>query len=638
MQATLGMGRAPVRFRRTPVDFAILFSLVMVCALVAAAVGWQVWHTNRIYSGVTVAGVPVGGLTRSAALNRVSDSLWRYPLPSISVTYGSRQWPITSDDVRVSTDLLAAVNRAYLVGRTGGWSSEMNEQISAALGVADVSPEVILETSQLQYVIDQIATEIRQPARAATQMGSVVVPAEAGVDVDVEATVAALTSALDSSAPGQPILAPLSIIELAPPVAQASQPSTTSASSSSIGLGASMLERGPLLLRDEQTGLAFALDPAALRAISVAGDPTVVDENKLRVLLEEWALQIDVMPRDARLRFDAATQSPVVVLESRPGRKLDIDATLEMVRGALANGWTNADLKITAVAPAVDSSRVAEMGIKELVAEGTTNFKGSSGERLRNIGVAAEKFEAVVIPPNGIFSFNHYVEDVSAANGFEDGLVIWGDRTAVGIGGGVCQVSTTIFRAAYNAGFPIVERYNHGYVVSWYGEPGLDATIFTPTVDFRFRNDTGAYLLIEPIFYMDQGVLTINLYGTKPDRQVTISAPVKSDIKPPPPALYVLDESLAPGQTKQVDWEQPGMTVQVTRTIVENGQTRTETLTSKYQPWRAIYNVGSESQIPSSTQATTQEESPVVVEETAPVTTEVAPILVPTPVAETPSQ
>lgn len=632
MQATLRMERVPVRIRRTPVDFAILFSLVMVCALVAAVVGWQVWHTNRIYSGVTVAGVPVGGLTRAAALNRVSDSLWRYPLPSISVIYGSRQWPITSDDVRVSSDLLAAVNRAYLVGRTGGWSGKITEQIGAALGVSDISPEVILETSQLRYTIDQIATEIRQPARGAMQMGDVIVPAEAGVDVDVEATVAALTSALDSSTPGQPIIAPLSVIELDPPVAQVSQPRTSSASST--GTGASTLARGPLLLRDEQFGLAFALDPAALQVISVAGDPTLVNDNKLRAVLEGWALQIDVTPRDARLRFDPASQSPVVILESRPGRRLDIDATMETVRGALANGWTNADLIVTAVSPAVDSNRIAEMGIQELVAEGTTNFKGSSGERLRNVGVAAAKFEGVVIPPDGIFSFNQFVEDVSAANGFEDSLIIWGDRTAVGIGGGVCQVSTTIFRAAYNAGLPIVERYNHGYVVDWYGEPGLDATIFTPTVDFRFRNDTGAYLLLEPVFSAENGVLTINLYGTKPNRQVTISAPTKTDIQPAPPALYTMDESLAPGQTKQVDWEKPGMTVQVTRTIVENGQTRTETLTSKYQPWRAIYLVGSESQIPASTQATALEEVLTPVEESATVTEEVAPVLVPTPTAQ----
>lgn len=603
MQASLRMGRAPVRLRRTPVDFGIIFSLVMICAVFAAVMGWQVWHTNRIYSGVTIAGVPVGGMSRSVAYQRVSDALASYPLPTVAITYGSRQWPITSDDVRVSTDLLAAVNRAYLVGRMGSWSDNLVDQLGAALGATDITPDVILETSQLRYVVDQIAEEIRQPARAATQMGDVVVPAKAGVDVDIEATVNALNQALENRTPGQPVIVPMTVVELEPPsTVQTGSAQAESATPTATPGSASAPSISPLLLRDPQFGLSFALDPATLQSISLNGDPTSVDEGKLRSVLEGWAAQIDVTPRNARLRFDHSTQSPVVIQESRPGRKLDIDTTLATIKWALASGSTSADLTITTVLPQVDSNRIHEMGIRELVASGTSYFAGSSAERTRNIAVAAAKFEGVVIPPGGIFSFNEFVEDVSAANGFEDSLIIWGDRTAVGIGGGVCQVSTTIFRAAYAAGLPIVERYNHGYVVSWYGEPGLDATIFTPTVDFRFRNDTGAYLLLEPV--MDNaGTLTINLYGTKPDRQVIISDPVKKDIVPPPPALYTVDPSLAPGQIKQVDWAAQGMTVEVTRTIIEGGQTRTETLVSKYQPWRAIYLVGSEADIPASASA-----------------------------------
>lgn len=613
MQASMRVERVPVRFRRTPVDFGIIFTLVMLCAIVAAVMGWQVWHTNRIFSGVTVAGVPVGGLTRSAAMDRVSAALARYPLPTISVTYNSRQWPITGDDVRVSTDLLGAVNRAYLVGRTGDLSENLLDQMVAALGATDITPEVLLDTSQLRFVIDQIAEEIREPARAATQMGSVVVPAKAGIDVDVEATVTALNDALMNRVPGEPVIVPLAVVEIDPASAVGTQtgsaPGSPSSDASSDSSSRPMV--GPLLLRDSQFGLSFALDPATLVAISQAGDPTSVDETKLRALLESWAAQIDVTPRNARLRFDHATQSPVVIQESRPGRRLDVDATMATIKWALASGSTSADLTITTVLPQVDSNRVSEMGIRELVAAGTTYFAGSSPERTRNIAVAAEKFEGVVIPPGGIFSFNEFVEDVSAANGFEDSLIIWGDRTAVGIGGGVCQVSTTIFRAAYAAGLPIVERYNHGYVVSWYGEPGLDATIFTPTVDFRFRNDTGAYLLMEPVMNADSGALTINLYGTKPDRQVIISDPVKKDIVQPPPALYTVDPSLAPGQIKQVDWQAQGMTVEVTRTIIEGGTTRTETLVSKYQPWRAVYLVGSEADIPASARAAATESVPV---------------------------
>ncbi|RIK38890.1 MAG: vancomycin resistance protein [Chloroflexi bacterium] len=348
-------------------------------------------------------------------------------------------------------------------------------------------------------------------------------------------------------------------------------------------------------------------------------------------------------PRNARLSFDPNSGSVSVLQTSRPGRQLNVDATVVAVREALAAGQNPALLVVEPVAPAVDSNRVAEMGIRELVASGTSYFAGSSAERIRNIEIAAAKFEGVVIPPGGIFSFNEYVEDVSAANGFEDSLIIWGDRTAVGIGGGVCQVSTTVFRAAYNAGMPIVERYNHGYVVDWYGEPGLDATIFTPSVDFKFRNDTGAYLLIDPVVDAANGTMAFNFYGTKPAREVYVSEPVISDVVAAPPPLYTVDASVAPGQRKQVDWEKPGMTATVTRTIVEGGATRSETLVSKYQPWKAVYLVGSEADLPASVpaaasaQTATVETAPA---ETAPAATgetEAAPAPAETPAVETPA-
>ena len=105
-------------------------------------------------------------------------------------------------------------------------------------------------------------------------------------------------------------------------------------------------------------------------------------------------------------------------------------------------------------------------------------------------------------------------------------------------GGGVCQVSTTVFRAALEAGFPLLERYNHGYVVSWYGDPGFDATIYTPYVDFRFLNDTDAHLLIQPVVDSVAGILTFRFYGTKPDREVLISEAEYEDVKQPGDPVY----------------------------------------------------------------------------------------------------
>jgi vancomycin resistance protein YoaR len=120
----------------------------------------------------------------------------------------------------------------------------------------------------------------------------------------------------------------------------------------------------------------------------------------------------------------------------------------------------------------------------------------------------------------------------------------------------------------------------------------LDATIYTPSVDFKFRNDTGAYLLVEPAVDAANGVITFNFYGAAPDRQVMVSEPKISDVTEPEAPVYTVDESLAVGQKKQVEWQKQGMTVEVTRTIVEEGTTRTDTLKSKYEPWQAVFLVG----------------------------------------------
>ena len=273
-----------------------------------------------------------------------------------------------------------------------------------------------------------------------------------------------------------------------------------------------------------------------------------------------------------------------VLQPSQPGQRLNVDLTIEAVRKALVTDQRTATLPIIAIPPAVDSGRLGELGIRELIASGTTYFRGSSSTRVHNIEVASEKFVGAVIPPDGIFSFNSTIEAVSGANGFEDSFIIWGDRTAIGVGGGVCQVSTTVFRAALEAGFPLLERHNHGYVVSWYGDPGFDATIYTPYVDFRFRNDTAAHMLIQPVVDSEAGVLSFRFYGTKPGREVIISEAEVKDIKQPGDPVYREDASLEAGQIKQVEWAKEGMTTTVIRTVTENGKSREDKIVSVYRP------------------------------------------------------
>jgi len=225
---------------------------------------------------------------------------------------------------------------------------------------------------------------------------------------------------------------------------------------------------------------------------------------------------------------------------------------------------------------------------------GISNFAGSIPNRIYNIGLTASKINGVLVPPDEIFSFNQTVGDITAATGFKQAYVIKEGRTVLDDGGGVCQDSTTLFRAVLNAGLPVVKRTAHAYRVSYYEQgfpPGLDATVFYPSVDFQFKNDTPASILIQA--YTSGLTLYIDLYGTSDGREVSLTRPVITNQTPPPPELRQDDPSLPKGTVKQVDWGAWGATVTFKRTVTRAGQTLlNETWRSNFKPWQAVYLVG----------------------------------------------
>jgi vancomycin resistance protein YoaR len=444
MQTTLYPPRRPERLHRTAFDLLALFALLLFLSAVIAAAGWGFWHTGRVYTGVSVGGTPLGGLTRTEAVKRLHETLYQYPLPPVTLMYDQQQWPLETAQVRASADLTSAVNRAYLFGRSGALLDDVADQLRAALRQVEITPQVAVDLAALRAAVATIAATVDRPGMAARTLGDVVIAAQPGVAVDVEATVQGVLAALQGAGVHTMVQAPLVVNTVAPPQATAAAP-TLLAGDNAVA---------PLLLRAPVAGVDLALTPADLRELTLSTTPLVLDDAKVRAYLEALAAQIDQRPRDARLRFNPDTGAVTVLTPSAAGRALDVEASLTAIQTAVASGATEAHLAVASVAPAVDMNRIAEMGIRELVSTGTTYFAGSSASRVRNVEVAAEQFEGVVIPPGGVFSFNEIVRDVSSANGFEDSLVIWGDRTAVGVGGGVCQVSTTVFRAAYEGGFP----------------------------------------------------------------------------------------------------------------------------------------------------------------------------------------
>jgi vancomycin resistance protein YoaR len=253
-------------------------------------------------------------------------------------------------------------------------------------------------------------------------------------------------------------------------------------------------------------------------------------------------------------------------------------------------------LAVTIDKPAVDVADMDRMGIVELASQGTTSFQGSPAERVKNIQIAASRFHGVVIPPGGTFSFNEYLGEVSAEDGYEEAYIIYGSRTTVGLGGGICQVATTAFRAAFWGGYPIIERWAHGYRVGWYEPPvGLDATVYSPLVDFKFQNDTPHYLLIETEVDAERGTLTFYFYGTRPDRTVEMEGPIEENPVPHGPPMVEDDPELPKGTVKQIDWAKDGMDVTVYRLIKQGDSVlKREKFFSRYKPWQDVYLVGTQ--------------------------------------------
>jgi vancomycin resistance protein YoaR len=219
---------------------------------------------------------------------------------------------------------------------------------------------------------------------------------------------------------------------------------------------------------------------------------------------------------------------------------------------------------------------------------------------MKNIGAASAAQHGVIVKPGETFSFDQNLGDVSLDSGYAEALIIYNGRTIKGVGGGVCQVSTTAFRAAFNGGYPIIERWPHAYRVGWYERgsgPGLDASVFSPVVDFKFKNDTPYHILIEAYANDAAGRLTFKFYSTSDGRQVTISEPIVENVIPHPPEKIEEDPTLPAGTRQQVDYAADGADVTVKRTVTRNGQVVSEDrIFTRYQPWQAIFKVGTGAQ------------------------------------------
>lgn len=562
--------------------------------------------SGRVYPGVSSAGLPLAGLklSQASALLTITPG---YPENGrLTLVYGDRQWVVSPAQLGVFSDPQATASAAYQTGRGGSLTQIMTDRVQLLRGGVEISPSFLYNENIAVDYLESLAVEINQPLREANLELSgtnvIVNNGQPGRALDIPATLAAITTQIQLM---QDSTIPLVVLESQPLVLDASAQGE---------LARELLSRPfKFVLPAELNGESreWQIEPASLAAMLTFESVHNGDSGELQLVvnqtlaagyLESLRDETDTIPENARFIFNDDTSVLDLLTPAVIGRDLNISRTIENMNASLKDGKNHADLAFDITEPAVTNNKTsAELGITELVFAYTSYFRGSSPDRVQNIKTASASFHGLLIPPGGILSMSDELGDISLDNGYAEALIILGDQTITGVGGGVCQVSTTLFRTVYFAGYPILERYAHAYRVGYYEQTasgrdqnlaGLDATVFVPLVDFKFKNDTPYWLLMETYVNSNQS-LTWKFYSTKDGRVVnhTTTGPTNTIEAPDP--LYRENPELEKGKIEQVDWAAEGATVVVKRTVTRGGVVLyNDTFTTVYQPWRAIYEYG----------------------------------------------
>ncbi len=277
-----------------------------------------------------------------------------------------------------------------------------------------------------------------------------------------------------------------------------------------------------------------------------------------------------------------------ITFDGKPydGFEIDEKKLVELINTAIETNEKNIRVPAKKIfSKVVVHPDLKAQGISEVLAVGKSNFSGSSNSRKQNIQAGARLFNGTIIPKGKTFSFNTILGSVDEKYGFVKELVIKGNKNEKELGGGLCQVSTTAFRAAFTGGLPIIERRNHSYSVPYYKPFGLDAAIYLGVTDFRFRNNTPGNILIQT--FTEGNDLYFVFYGTRDDRQIRFEGPFISNYRVAPETQVFETDDLPVGETKIISDAHAGFRAEWIREVIKNGTKEEDNIVSNYRPWPA---------------------------------------------------
>jgi vancomycin resistance protein YoaR len=624
---TLRLRSRRVRPARLVLQWVIVGGIVVV--VLAAAVGFlYAGSPKRLAEGVTVAGVDVGGLTPQQAEHRLEERAASVENVPVTFTSGRQQFRIKPSQLGIKADWRAAVAAAQHEGEGFGPVRGFRRLHVRVFG-ADVSPPVQVYTAALDFKIGQLAKAIDRPhveaslVRRGLQIA--VVPGQSGRHLDHRAAGPALVHALAAIGRDAQVALPVRVdpaevnaADLRPAAAQA-----RTALSAPVRLA-----YGETRWRLPRWRIAelLSLPSAGGTRVAVAGPGA-------ERYFERLAKTVARPPQDAG--FAVTASGALAITPAKDGLAVDVPGTAKAILAAATSPSNRtAQLAVEVSKPERSNAEAKAMGITGVVGSYTTTYGGTPG-RLHNVQLVSQLIDGALVAPGATFSFNGTTGERTADKGFQEAPVIINGELQNGLGGGICQVSTTVFNAAYEAGLQIDERTNHALYISHY-PTGRDATVNYPDLDLKFTNDTRHWLLLRT--FVGSGSLTVNLYGTPQDRRVE-SETGELVVTGPVPVKRILDPTLFKGESTTELYGSPPRETSVNRKVYLGNGTllHDDTWSSSYDGEPTVIRVGTKKRPPPKVEKPkqppkdTSPTTPNPAEKTPPTTTEppTSPVYVP---------
>jgi vancomycin resistance protein YoaR len=556
---------------------AVLGLALLILAAAASLYWFRSSYDDRIYPAIDVAGIDIGGDSISGAQATIEQHAAAFESSKALFTYQDKQWQPTMAELGVTVDAAGSLDAAAAIGREEDARGRVRSAWRLLHDDHTVPLAVSLDEATLNQWFDRVDADLGiapHDAELVVKDGKVtILPEVAGTVVNRDLMKQALVASLAGlRAPS----GPLATIERAPRV-----------HATDLAVPKQQLERAlaqPVKVTYQRK--TWMLEPAELGGYVTQE----IDESKRgaaaitltldRKPLARWLTSLvesDVNREPVNAVVGWNGQRAVSVEPSVDGAKLKPMMFADVVTASFFGDHRAVEVPVAVIKPEIDSDHLDRLGITTRLAVGSSNFEGSDDGRALNIVVGANKLNGYLIPPKSLFSFNHAIGVITTEAGFVESNVVQGERIGRDVGGGICQVSTTVFRAAFNAGLPIEEWNPHRYRMRFYELDdwpiGLDASILQPEGDpfsggdLTFWNPSDSWILIES--YTDGPRVVIVLYGPDLGYKVDITGPLLGETYPVEPDLEIVDENAAPGTMEITEYAQEGIDVTFIRHVYD---------------------------------------------------------------------